>query len=150
MIDASQVLADFGRVCYLAGIIDGEGCLSIKSKYDSLRGRSYYSITLSIRSTSEFMLQFIQSKFGGHLTSSKDACKEHARSYLLEWYGQEAKKVVEKVKDLLLIKAQHATVFLKFPLNDGTEKHKFSKEENLLRDSLYAELKFLNRRGGEE
>jgi hypothetical protein len=91
---------------YLAGFVDGEGCIGIGSTNTSL------VLTLAISQVNLTVLQEIQKDYGGHLTPCK--VKGNRRpAWILRWSSKAALSVIEKILPYLIVKKPQAEIAVK-------------------------------------
>ena len=118
---------------YLAGLIDGEGCLMVSRSRKPLNQHKrgvQFSPCMTIANTSIPLLEAVQQDFGGKIRI------EHANTYALLFSANEQRVVIPKVFPYLILKKREATILLNFlsrkaqlgcrPLSD--EDFKFYEE----------------------
>jgi len=147
---------------YLAGLIDGEGCMEIqkRKKPECFLGY-YYVARVRITSTDKEIIEWLKESFGGWISERKGVDRNRDS---WEWclsYGK-AKKFIEKVCPYLKIKKKQAEILREFyrtfgknsyrivenRLGRGTGYHKELKKEILeKREKLYQQIKALNKKG---
>lgn len=89
---------------YVAGFIDGEGCLSINRSG---------SVSIAIINTSLAALEFVRETLGvGTVKARKQRVNKNQFIYTV--YGDECVEVLEKIKDLLIDKKAQAELILEF------------------------------------
>jgi len=135
---------------YLAGFIDGEGCISYE-KY-KVGGRSYYRPTVIVSNTNLEVLEWICLATG--VGKPRTMCKKprSKEQFIIRWCHNAAIDVLRQTLPFLKIKHGRAKLILS---NFDKEKEKGSTRTfrelpgELLasRESLYAEMKELNKRG---
>jgi hypothetical protein len=83
---------------YIAGYIDGEGCIG------------YYnnSPSISIESCSPLAMRFISKYFGGNVRERNRKSKANRTVYRLEYTHNKAIAVLDEIEDLLLEKQTQA------------------------------------------
>jgi hypothetical protein len=92
---------------YLAGIIDGEGTISISKK----EGKLYAYIR--VYNNSRPLLERLQKRFGGgSITESREATEKHAASFTLEWSHDKAIEIGRLVLPFLILKKPQAETIL--------------------------------------
>ena len=123
---------------YLAGFIDGEGALLInKREHIGHKGKRYvgYSAYIDIGNTNKECLEWIKSKL--NITSSiyENQCSgNRKKAYRLRISYKQAKPLVEKLVERLIVKKNIANVFLDYEKADNKEL-------------LWESAKLLNKRG---
>src|SRR5207302_4100828 len=58
---------------YVAGLVDGEGCIAVIRFYEPRRERYYYGITVVIANTDRAVLEWIQTVWGGSVVPARSA-----------------------------------------------------------------------------
>ena len=98
------------NLIYLAGFIDGEGCLTTSFDYPINRIRPRLTIT----NTNKEVLEWIHAVFGGSLYLHKPRGSQTRASYELMFFCNKAMNLIEKVYPFLKVKKKEADVFLRF------------------------------------
>lgn len=132
---------DKAKFIYVAGIIDGEGCLIISR---SNRGNymNYYG-RIHVKNTDTNLMDWLVEKFGGniHVNNPADSVR-HSVAY--SWYfsgdARDKEKFLLAIMPYLIVKKRQAKVLLEFFRMTG-EKNPAKRE------SLYQQNIALNRRG---
>lgn len=140
---------------YIAGIIDGEGCISIQRRrgghcFDESKRWSYQS-QVYIGNTDKRMLEFIYRLCGGSIRTRQklEGCKQ---TYTLSFTGNEAKKLLGSILPFLVVKKEQAenVLALRNYRHRGWGWGKVAgrtEKEELEQETLYSLNKALNRRG---
>ena len=97
------------RLSYIAGFIDGEGCIRIKKANKT--GDSYY-ITLQVTNTDKTPLDLIQSIFGGKVYSQGRGVNKKVWQYYITCSG--AVDVLKTLEGFFLCKKQQAIIAIYF------------------------------------
>ena len=144
------------KIAYLAGIVDGEGCICMTRGFSSRKASGpTFKIRLTICSTSLVLLDWLVVNFGGNYT--KKALKigmenKHSKSYNWNIHCDKAGQIIEMVLPYLVIKKRQAELVLAYrkiqKLGIKTCPG-VSIVPMALRDEIFENLKFLNRRGPE-
>lgn len=124
---------------YLAGIIDGEGCITIGRgiKKDTIN----YNAILMVTNTDKNVIQWLKDNFGGNFYDSKPnniVSKPSYRWRLLK--KSDLELLLLSIIPYLIIKKQQAKILLEFvrlSRNDDVQK----------RQELYSKIRALNKRG---
>lgn len=124
---------------YVAGILDGEGCISV-----ARRGR-YITPTVQVSNTNFEILFALKADFGGNIYINKD--KRPTRKLIGLWSvaGDKARNVVAFASQFLIIKKSQALLIASLPKRaNGTRltPHDFSINEEFI-----VKFRALNRRG---
>ena len=134
---------------YLAGIIDGEGCLSV-SKEKSPKGeyKILYKAHLKITNTNQKLIQWLEKIIGKcYIKTDKGDPKWKLR---FSWIMTDRDKMFPLLKEILpylILKKKQAKLILK--LRKGKQKKgiAFDVEERKFREKLYQSMKKLNQKG---
>ncbi len=108
------------QLIYLAGLVDGEGCLSTnRSKY-SIRAR------LSIDNTNQMVLQWVKLLFGGGVY--KYPLRGHKQAFSWVLVCNQAVRLVECLLPYLKIKREEAEVFIRLKDIRGRGRQQIAKK----------------------
>jgi len=105
---------------YLAGLIDGEGSISIFASSSTTKGKVYfrYRLILLVYNTNQECLQWIKTRFGGcvRLVSRERNISDLTRKpyYVWETGWQHAADILRRVIPYMVIKEKQASLFLEF------------------------------------
>ena len=100
---------------YIAGIIDGEGCISIGKSYKSIGVSAYHSLVILVVNCDRGLIDYMVDTVGeGHVYVQQGRKANHRP--LHQWIiGQrEAQRFLKEVRDYLVIKRDQADVALNF------------------------------------
>ena len=139
-------------ICYLAGVIDSDGCISI-SKMRAGRQRTAnprYVLTVNVVNTSESLMVWLVKKFGGRYKVRRKANDLHKTTY--DWWYNNGKAIwlLDLIEPFLIVKNRQAKLGIRFIRNWKTN---FGRGERLddnevqRRESCYLHMKELNRTG---
>ncbi len=131
---------------YLAGFLDGDGCISISKTQRLGRNHLEYKLVVVLSQCNEEFLQFWQTKIGGQIycQSSKEGNLGIKPLYQLRIYGKQAENLLRGVIDFLVIKKAQADVALKFRrAKDNPCHRKVTEEEWAVREECYQALRRL-------
>jgi hypothetical protein len=134
---------------YLAGIIDGEGCVGIEVLHadGKSRLRDYYSSRLCIINTNLEMLQWVQRNFGGTI-QTKLTKATNKLCYRWHIFGRNLVATLQGVLPYLIIKRKQAETVLEYRSKIVPENNaRVSPEEDERRRLLYLECRRLNQIG---
>lgn len=110
----TAVPMDKYEVAWLAGLFDGEGCISWP------RRELLHSVRLDIPQTNLELLEKVQAVTGtGKITARKRAKAQHSQAWTWSCYGQNARSVLRQILPWLIVKRAAAEVAL--GLTDATE-----------------------------
>jgi hypothetical protein len=136
-------------IAYLAGIIDGEGA------FLAYIYTIYFQLILKITNTDLRLLEHLQYKFGGRINgkNAEDTKKKWKPCYILRWSGVEAIKITKEIFPYLIVKKEHAQLFLDYPMkwsNGAKTKYRYQKIPDIdimARESICLKIKKLNEKG---
>lgn len=137
---------------YLAGLMDGEGSLTITEHCRSDRpGYIRRNVRVQIYNTNRELLIGIQQVFGGKLYCVRRDCEKWKDQYVLTWAEAQITQVLECVWPYLRLKKTQADILLRYQATkmrtiDG-RKNGFSAAQYTKCADLYAQLKQANKRG---
>lgn len=108
---------------YLAGIIDGEGCITIH------KGVPNYQVWLRVGSTNKSLVEYLQGLLGGTIRIQRQPSYRHARLYLWGLFAADGvRMILREVLPYLIVKKAAAENALKQPYTQET--HRRQKEIN--------------------
>ena len=135
------------HIAYLAGIIDGEACISIFRRKPALPYISRrYSLRVEICMCSLKTIEWIQEHFGGTIykkrrTRTADAGKLRKQSYTVSWSGRKACDLLQKVKPFLITKSHEADIAIEYQLKCPPKTYRLSRDELNRRETAYRLLR---------
>jgi len=135
------------KLNYLAGIIDGEGSISIEIQSQSIRHNrkcDYYSLRLLVVNTNLPLLNWIKSNFGGSIKSRK-SIPNRRQCYTWNLCSHSAAAVLEACEPYMIVKKSHVCVFLQFAATMTKANVRLSDELLSYRKDLYLKLKHINK-----
>lgn len=138
---------DKEKILYLAGIIDGEGCIGIElqAANKSCRKVDYYIPRLQVINSSIVLIEWITNNFGGKYHMRK---KETGRKYIYVWnvFGQHMEDILKAVLPHLLVKIQATNIILEYRATIGDEWN-ITEDTHKKRKELYLRMKTVNKVG---
>ena len=148
-----------GQLGYLAGSIDGEGCVSIqKSKPRRNCGYPYgrFDLMLSIENTDLRLMEWLKRNFGGRIWTSRKRLKANHK-FELHWRinSNKAAVLLEACLPFLVIKKEQARIAIAFQKTKHSELQRQANGQIMRLDShifeerqkYYDKMKVLNRKG---
>ena len=129
---------------YLAGLIDGEGCITMYAKKDKKAVNGYsFAPMIRIASKDWWFLEEVRKIFGGSLEHGGKSAFNRNQIYDLRFSSNECRAILPEIIPFLILKKQEATV-LKDAL-DITKHHRESGYDKSKVMPLVAELKRLKK-----
>jgi hypothetical protein len=100
------------EVAYLAGLIDGDGCLQLR-RHTNTKFPSFEP-ALFIASSDRFLLEAVASSWGGHIRAKKGSVLSRKTPY--EWYlgGAKAIALLRDLRPHLILKSDRAAILLDY------------------------------------
>ena len=137
---------DKEKVCYLAGLIDGEGSLYIQ-KINRKNGSTHYEIRFHITNTNPLLSSWLKSHFGG-LVYERKGCNERCKNRF-EWVATRKlfDIIAPKVLPYLVIKHQQVKLGIEFRQTFTKTSRKPTEAVSNFRNECYHKLKLLNKKG---
>jgi hypothetical protein len=140
------------KYAYLAGLIDGEGCVSIINTTSVDRPGLHYQLRLMISMTHQPTIEFLAKEFGGRVNAVQQNKKWKTR-YAWIVCSMNAKKLLTRTQPYLICKQEQARLGIMFQeqLEEHIEfygsRYSLSKEETEIREKIVAKMHELNKRG---
>lgn len=136
-------------LAYIAGMLDGEGCISIKRQcYAHSYYGPYFSLTVRIANTNPFVIEFIQEHIGGSLYFYENHTKQHKTMYEVSWCSLKAQEVLKLLLPFLIVKKEPAELGIEFQdlVNNklGHKRGSLTNIELQAREVLYGKSRELN------
>ena len=124
-------IGDRALWAYIAGFLDGEGCISIAAS------SGYPSLQVTANNTEEEPLLFIQKVFGGSIYWRRPTSVKCKDVYCWSIHGSSAIEVLEILLPFLIVKKERALLAIEFGLTSSIEG----------KARIAAKLGILNKRG---
>jgi hypothetical protein len=148
---------DAVELAYVAGIVDGEGCIAIRfaNPTGSMRSVSY-SAVVTVGNTSRALIEYLVSLYAVGCVTYRAPTKTRRSSYLWTIESRKAREVIAPLRPYLVVKRAQADVLMDFVDNFDSFKgarlgHKggmrIGAEELARRRALYEQMRALNRVG---
>jgi hypothetical protein len=131
------------EIAYLAGIIDGEGCIYVWMHKDTKR----VSLHVTIRMTDENVIKWIHERFEGRYSSHARKRPNWKPLYEVRWIGRYGKNLLRVVRPYLIGKRKQAELALEWPVLSQHDWHKLPSWCEGKRETIRQELCKLNRKG---
>jgi hypothetical protein len=101
------------KLAYLAGIIDGEGCIAIrKSKRTGTCKSTRYAAAVTVGNTSRHLIEQLVGTFGVGCVTYRYPTKTKRACYLWSLPSRGAREVLRAVQPYLIVKREQAAVLL--------------------------------------
>lgn len=138
------------QVAYFAGLLDGEGCISLAHR------RQYITPTLQIANTCRELLKWVQHWFTGGIYEIRNSRKDNRKqSYVWSIAGQKAQRAIKLALPYLLVKRRQAELVLGIkrfaaihvPGHKGRVVSVMTPQDFALNASIVTQIRQLNMRG---
>jgi hypothetical protein len=127
------------ELSYIAGIIDGEGSISIHYSKNTLQPY------LAIANTNQELILWLKQKIGGSYYAKKRYKPQHRVCYILVVKGLRLRMLFEKLLPYLIVKKQHAKIVIEFCLRQ--EKRGYGSKMPNNEAETIAQIRLLNSHG---
>ena len=136
------------KICYIAGYIDGDGCLYIGRYIQNPKNIVVYEYSIQILSVKPSVLYEFKAQYGGSIRQKADRFR-HKTPYVWTIKNKECFELARKVKNKLLDKKKSCSYFIKFiktiKPNYGTAiSEQILKTRNKLIDKIREEKHMLD------
>jgi len=135
---------------YIAGLIDGEGCITItRRKVKRLKTDNwFYEPQVIVSNTDKRLSDFLLDLCGGWVATVTKTQKEcHKPSYHWKITGDNMRRLLKDIIPYLRIKKEQARIVLQFPSYKGNGHKARTQEELKGQEDLWLRMKQLNKRG---
>lgn len=151
---------------YAAGLVDGEGTITLSAKHSDTNSYSYRFPIVSVSSTTMTFLSFLKANYGGHICRHKKSKEHHSQAYSWRVIYDNAilflikilpyMKEPEKIRRAKLIVKNYKDVTIrngKYSEEQLIAKHKFEHEFfyntpdihfNMDKEIVHANMKILD------
>jgi len=125
-------------LAYIAGIIDGEGCIHIQQR----SGKNGYQLLLNVPSTDEWLPAWLNFAFGGSVFFRKSCLPNRQDVWVWQTSSNQAKACLEAIYPYLRLKQPQAKIAIEFQQNRRRGGYK-TTEEKLIAEAQYILVKKL-------
>lgn len=143
---------------YFAGIIDGEGSLTIGSYAQTAKGTPTFNSALGISNTEEALIDWVVARFGGaKMTYTRSQTPKNARRTVYRWQvtGHKLLAICQAVLPYSVIKKRQLEIMIEFQKSYSLREYKKGQRGPSLPDhvldrrfKLICELRSLHNRRG--
>jgi hypothetical protein len=100
------------EIAYFAGIIDGEGCFSLRPQVGL--GDAVYVAALSVGNTDARLMQWIHQRFGGSLQLESRSNPKHQPVWRWVASSTDIDQILQRVLPYLVVKQRQAELFVAY------------------------------------
>ncbi len=139
-------------LAYIAGLFDGEGCVSFSTSKYKPRGTVSHQILVTLGNTEEYPIQWLHLCYGGSIYVRKPP-KQFPRAktlYVWRLLCQEACNFLKDIEPYLIIKKPQATIAIKYGESlrvGGYKGHPKTEGERAVDEAYKIMISNLNKRG---
>ena len=131
------------EAAYIAGIVDGEGCIGI---YEKCNAGNF--IQLTIANTDKGLIDYLQTMLHSNAVKSpKDKRPRNKQSYSVTVDRERAHAVIKRIFPYLRVKNPQASLALRFKAWQNDRCGGYSKEEREVFRNYIATSRQLNKKG---
>ena len=133
-------------LAYMAGIVDGEGCIAI-DRFTNKNLPSYcYRLKLRVGNTNRWLIEQLRFSFGGNIKTVKQ--RGNAKE-AWEWYlaGENAAYCLKLLLPYLRIKRPQAELGIKFQSHKRGKGHHLLDKQRVVEEAEWILAKSMNKRG---
>ncbi len=134
---------------YLAGILDGEGCVSVATRL-----KKYLTPIVQVTNTRLELLDWLHVRYGGSVLARPDKRQTRKPSYAWVVCGQKALHVLRDARPYLLLKTQQADLVLALPRQSTKQRDALGRIKGCIGPAeiaanvkLIGQIRALNQRG---
>lgn len=130
---------------YAAGILDGEGCISIKRYTTPGRPRPYHQLHVQICMSDHHVLEWLQERFAGSIMKRGRKTQPHHRD-LWVWTvaSNQALRFLRMVRPYLLVKSGQSDQAMRLQGVRANRSHLITDEQYALREEVRLAISTLN------
>lgn len=132
------------QLIWMAGFVDGEGCISINRKKNG-KGRMYHHLSFLVCNKEKYPLHLFQFAFGGQIYKQYKMGKVHQRSwYMWKVENRTAYNAIKALYPYLVIKKPQAEIAFTFQeAKRPRGRRALSEEELAVREAQYITMRQL-------
>ena len=118
MCPVSSVDPDADTHAYVAGLVDGEGCLGVRNHF-----KSYYACTLEIGMSTKALpiLNHLWQTYGGSISISRNGTEKWSSAATWTLQGKDLATALKKIGPALRLKKEQSEIILKLLSDDELE-----------------------------
>lgn len=131
---------------YLAGILDGEGCVGIFARKKGHAG--YYEMRVRVTNTDLRLLAWLDAHWPGPIHRLKPQNDRDKPQWAINWCGPKAVPVLTDALPFLVLKREQADIALAFQSSiRRTGRRGLTAADKSERAEAHASMRLLNRKG---
>lgn len=136
---------DLETICYMAGIIDGEGSIQIEiQSKNHVRKVDYFSIRLLVINTDLNLMKWLELIYGGKISKRK-LIPNRRQCYKWNICSFRAADILKECLPYMIVKKRQAEVLIEFMNSKPENTWNVTNQTQEYRRFLYDKLKLLNK-----
>jgi hypothetical protein len=136
-------------LAYVAGIVDGEGSISIINHRRKATHKHTWELVMAVSNTQLWLIEFLHSQFGGWM-DSRTHYGNRKKSWRWTMCANKASEFLELVLPYLQLKRQNAELAIAFQKRRGQPGKHSTQEQRILDEADYIVMRKWNQRGIKE
>lgn len=137
-------------LCYLAGLVDGEGCIYIHRMHNIKGAKGLkHALRLQVGMTNAPVVYWLREAFGGSVQVQNRAAPRKP-CYIWNVYGANAASLIEQLRPYLRVKQPEADIALQFAALGFSTGAPISDAVSELREQFCSQLRELKQISYEE
>jgi len=135
-------------LAYVAGIVDGEGCITITNIGGNYDSKKFLGVAIEVGNTNPWIAQFLEMNFGGHHYTKK--FKNNPTWKPCHYWKVTSKSAVEFLKIILpylQIKKPQAELAITFQARKFTGTRNLTDEQRVLNEADKILIQSWNKKG---
>lgn len=135
-------------LAYTAGIIDGEGCISIikNSRASDKLGYHFY-LVVSVVNTNQWLINWLQMQYGGRIAFRNKVDRNHKNSWSWQMEAGRARDFLKLVLPYLNLKHPQAEVAINFQATRILAGRHQTEEVRVIQEAQRILMQKLNKKG---
>jgi hypothetical protein len=135
---------------YLAGILDGEGTITVTRNRQYKRPTFQYRVRLAVYNTNKSLIDWLCQEFGGTVSCNKSRIVGSKDLYVWRLMSlKDIQKLLKECIEFLIVKKRQAELALEF-ISERKFKNSFGKlnrSYSEIEENIHLEIRKLNKRG---
>ncbi len=137
-----DTIVDLAERAYVAGIIDGEGTVTLVKKH----GNNAHSPEITVANTDLSLLEWLQLRIGGMIKKKVKKMPHHNQAYTWVIRDNRAINLLNEIEDLLIVKRRQSELITKRYKACTPRNGKYSKKTLKEKLELVTHIRRLNSR----
>jgi hypothetical protein len=139
-------------LAWMAGFLDGEGCVTISSKAGSIRHKKktpWLSPYVTVSNRNRGVLELFKACFGGYIVSMQRKKTHHSPCWAYMACNTKATEMLKALRPYLRVKAMHADTVLRFSetMHNDRGCRGYTEREHEIRNYFLSQIRIMNQKG---